>query len=506
MLARTPVFSPVGGLPTTEAPQPIIINVSHENTVIASASASPSAPEAQLPEAQHKRTSVQLTWPNCHKCGVDCSEGPSGTTPEWKAPMWQMENCLSTCISDCDDAALHIRYRNCSGDYASSADRDLLYCVLQLYIVLQGLVSSLCLLIYSLWCQASCACFGWCGKEVPCDCPYGRYLEAVRAQFLQYDTDEDGVLSGNEVDLFRAYLLRADQNYTESEVDNVLRGADVNGDGSLNWSEYLVAHKMLSEAMRARFLQYDTDEDGVLSGNELDLFRAYLLRADQNYTESEVDNVLRGADVNTDFADGTINWRFWSEHLVAYKIHCSLRASEAAAAYAKATGAPTPSEMQRGPKLLHLTVANLTAGGEKAALARGDDCGSCICICPMLLCTNFNAGSLKFSSKTTPQRFVYSPHSGLLREEEGSCVELNVEAYGTQVHLARLCCLCSCLEEAFLAPEQQWTLNDDGTIALREDAQKVIGFTTTGGILKPTLVPRSDLQRRCIFDDVLSQA
>ena len=42
-----PVFSPVGGLPTTGATQPIIINVNNESTAIASASASPSVPKPQ---------------------------------------------------------------------------------------------------------------------------------------------------------------------------------------------------------------------------------------------------------------------------------------------------------------------------------------------------------------------------------------------------------------------------------------------------------------------------
>nr|XP_002738870.1 PREDICTED: calmodulin-like [Saccoglossus kowalevskii] len=60
--------------------------------------------------------------------------------------------------------------------------------------------------------------------------------EEIKAAFRLFDKDGNGYITASEI---RRLLRRCDNNLGEEEVEELIRAADINGDGQIDYDEFL---------------------------------------------------------------------------------------------------------------------------------------------------------------------------------------------------------------------------------------------------------------------------
>ncbi|KAK9215194.1 hypothetical protein WN944_007197 [Citrus x changshan-huyou] len=99
-----------------------------------------------------------------------------------------------------------------------------------------------------------------------------------------------------------------DQNPTEEELRNMISEVDVNGNGTIEFGEFLnlMARKMkeneAQEELKEAFKVFDKDQDGYISPNEL---RHVMMNIGEKVTDEELEQMVREADLD---GDGQINY------------------------------------------------------------------------------------------------------------------------------------------------------------------------------------------------------
>lgn len=93
----------------------------------------------------------------------------------------------------------------------------------------------------------------------------------LRALFQQLDTDKSGRLSREE---FRVGMQRLGAQLTEDDLTELVRGADIDGDGEIDYPEFLAAtlwhsHVRRAEFLRSLFAKFDVDGSGTIDIEEL---------------------------------------------------------------------------------------------------------------------------------------------------------------------------------------------------------------------------------------------
>lgn len=86
------------------------------------------------------------------------------------------------------------------------------------------------------------------------------------------DTDGDGMLCKKEI--LDGYALHFDHEITEEEVDNIFSAIDTDGNGVIDYSEFLMATMsdkdlMSKEKLKAAFRVFDKDGDGTITPDEI---------------------------------------------------------------------------------------------------------------------------------------------------------------------------------------------------------------------------------------------
>ncbi|CAO0793241.1 unnamed protein product [Mucor circinelloides] len=130
-------------------------------------------------------------------------------------------------------------------------------------------------------------------------------LEETREAFMLFDKDNNGTIDVSELG---AVMRSLNMSPTESELKDMINEVDGNGNGSIEFDEFVA---MLSRKRRElesqeeileTFRVFDRDGDGYISESEL---RNIMASLDEKLTEDELNVMLREADTD---GDGQVNY------------------------------------------------------------------------------------------------------------------------------------------------------------------------------------------------------
>ncbi|KAJ2322903.1 hypothetical protein IWW51_004009 [Coemansia sp. RSA 2702] len=139
-----------------------------------------------------------------------------------------------------------------------------------------------------------------------CNVSNEQHIKELRDAFAIFDTDNNGEISREELGVLMRSLSH---NPTEEEITDMINEVDENGDGKIDFSEFIAmmarqpmsAEGPESEIMEA-FRVFDKNGDGVISAQEL---RHVMTSLGEKLTDAEIEEMIREADVD---GDGQINY------------------------------------------------------------------------------------------------------------------------------------------------------------------------------------------------------
>ncbi|KAI3981001.1 hypothetical protein MKX01_025566 [Papaver californicum] len=132
--------------------------------------------------------------------------------------------------------------------------------------------------------------------------------------FCLFDKDGDGCITIDEL----ATVIRSmDQNPTEEELQEMMREVDVNGNGTIEFVEFLniMARKMkeadAEDELKEAFKVFDKDQNGYISANEL---RHVMINLGEKLTDEELEQMIKEADLD---GDGQVNYDEFARMMMA---------------------------------------------------------------------------------------------------------------------------------------------------------------------------------------------
>ncbi|KAG8649749.1 calmodulin-like protein 11 isoform X2 [Manihot esculenta] len=123
--------------------------------------------------------------------------------------------------------------------------------------------------------------------------------------FCLLDKDGDGRITFDEL---ATAIKSLELNPTEEELQRMINEVDVNGNGTIEFGEFLnlMARKMkesdAEEELKEAFKVFDKDRDGYISPNEL---RHVMINLGEKLTDEELEQMIKEADLD---GDGQINY------------------------------------------------------------------------------------------------------------------------------------------------------------------------------------------------------
>ncbi|KAK8661438.1 hypothetical protein V6N13_091042 [Hibiscus sabdariffa] len=137
------------------------------------------------------------------------------------------------------------------------------------------------------------------------DIPSEEQIFEFKDTFCPFDTYGDGFITVEEL----AMVMRSvDQNLTGEELHNMLTEVDADGNGAIEFAEFLnfMAKKMketdAEEELKEAFKVFDNDQNGYISANEL---RYVMINLGEKLTDEEVEQMIKEADLD---GDGQVNY------------------------------------------------------------------------------------------------------------------------------------------------------------------------------------------------------
>ncbi|KAH9249646.1 calmodulin [Batrachochytrium salamandrivorans] len=130
-------------------------------------------------------------------------------------------------------------------------------------------------------------------------------IAEFKEAFSLFDKDGDGTITTKELGTVMRSL---GQNPTEAELQNMITEVDQNGNGQIDFPEFLhmMAKKMqendTEEEIVEAFKVFDKDGNGYISAAEL---RHVMCNLGEKLTDDECDEMIREADID---GDGQINY------------------------------------------------------------------------------------------------------------------------------------------------------------------------------------------------------
>ncbi|KAL4326102.1 hypothetical protein GQ457_11G015420 [Hibiscus cannabinus] len=132
-----------------------------------------------------------------------------------------------------------------------------------------------------------------------------KLIAEFQEAFCLFDKDGDGCITMEELAIAVKSL---DQNPTEEELQNMIDEVDTDGNGAIEFGEFLnlMARKMketeAEDDLREAFRVFDKDGDGYISPHEL---RLVMNNIGEKVTDEELEQMIREADLD---GDGQVNY------------------------------------------------------------------------------------------------------------------------------------------------------------------------------------------------------
>ncbi|KAK8709646.1 hypothetical protein V6N13_060659 [Hibiscus sabdariffa] len=130
-------------------------------------------------------------------------------------------------------------------------------------------------------------------------------VSEFKEAFNFFDKDGDGCITVEEL----ATVIRSlDQNPSEEELQDMIKEVDADGNGSIEFSEFLslMAKKMqesdAEEELKEAFKVFDKDLNGYISASEL---RNVMMKLGEKLSDEEVEQMIKEADLD---GDGQVNF------------------------------------------------------------------------------------------------------------------------------------------------------------------------------------------------------
>eukprot|EP00300_Choanocystis_sp_HF-7_P004893 c13766_g1_i1.p1 GENE.c13766_g1_i1~~c13766_g1_i1.p1 ORF type:complete len:160 (+),score=49.79 c13766_g1_i1:71-481(+) len=122
----------------------------------------------------------------------------------------------------------------------------------------------------------------------------------MRSAFSCFDQDGDGKISTAEL---QKVMNSLSANPTQEEIDDLIHEIDADGDGEIDFSEFLnMMAKKLGDVdaeveLREAFSLFDTDHNGLISKEE---FKRAMIKLGENISDEQVNTMMKTADLNGD--------------------------------------------------------------------------------------------------------------------------------------------------------------------------------------------------------------
>ncbi|EOY11087.1 hypothetical protein QUC31_009676 [Theobroma cacao] len=132
--------------------------------------------------------------------------------------------------------------------------------------------------------------------------------------FFLFDKDGDGCITMEELAIA---IKSLDENPTEEELQNMINEVDTDGNGTIEFGEFLnlMARKMkeaeAEEELKEAFRVFDKDQDGYISPFEL---RQVMINLGEKLTDEEIEQMIREADLD---GDGQVNYEEFVRMMLA---------------------------------------------------------------------------------------------------------------------------------------------------------------------------------------------
>tara|TARA_B100000035_G_C20822037_1_gene474688 strand:- start:227 stop:661 length:435 start_codon:yes stop_codon:yes gene_type:complete len=128
-------------------------------------------------------------------------------------------------------------------------------------------------------------------------------LAEYKEAFSLFDKDGDGVVDVKEI---KSVMKSLNLNYTQQNIKDMIDDIDVNGDGFIDFDEFITMICKKSSTsdneLKEAFKVFDKDGNGSISASEL---KHVMNNLGEKLTDEEVDEMIREADVD---GDGEINF------------------------------------------------------------------------------------------------------------------------------------------------------------------------------------------------------
>ncbi|KAG7400853.1 hypothetical protein PHYBOEH_004064 [Phytophthora boehmeriae] len=128
-------------------------------------------------------------------------------------------------------------------------------------------------------------------------------MDMFKEAFTLFDKDESGSIDRDEL---RSMMLALGQQLSSSEIDGIMKVADVDGDGKVSFTEFVSMMNerlfrrgdLTSDDLKAAFDTFDANRDGYISSNELEHILHVL--GNKRISRDDIGKIIQAADKNDD--------------------------------------------------------------------------------------------------------------------------------------------------------------------------------------------------------------